>query len=277
MSSEDQKPMKKAKVELDESDDGMSLGALLQEKRKKFLNVGSKLLSKPKKEEPQGVDGLGKPPKIDSGSASKGTKVKKEERFNSFDDDFEEKPGKKSSAAKRDMELKKKKKVKEEEKSKSSKEESESLKKERKEKKVYDLPGQKRDPPEERDPLRIFYETLHKQLPNSEMAQFWMMESGLLSKEEAKKVFEKKQKKAPLQKLSSPGKTVSAVKSVMKTAIVKKTVQSSPVSSNKTTKVDSKVVTKLLKKRKSKDESSEDESDDEFIISQSIKKKPRAA
>lgn len=103
MSSEDQKPMKKAKVELDESDDGMSLGALLQEKRKKFLNVGSKLLSKPKKEEPQGVDGLGKPPKIDSGSASKGTKVKKEERFNSFDDDFEEKPGKKSSAAKRDM------------------------------------------------------------------------------------------------------------------------------------------------------------------------------
>lgn len=95
--------MKKAKVELDESDDGMSLGALLQEKRKKFLNVGSKLLSKPKKEEPQGVDGLGKPPKIDSGSASKGTKVKKEERFNSFDDDFEEKPGKKSSAAKRDM------------------------------------------------------------------------------------------------------------------------------------------------------------------------------
>lgn len=39
--------------------------------------------------------------------------------------------------------------MKEEEKSKSSKEESESLKKERKEKKVYDLPGQKRDPPEE--------------------------------------------------------------------------------------------------------------------------------
>lgn len=25
----------------------------------------------------------------------------------------------------------------------------------------------------QRDPLRIFYETLHKQLPNSEMAQFW--------------------------------------------------------------------------------------------------------
>ncbi|KAL0553370.1 hypothetical protein IC582_007264 [Cucumis melo] len=276
MSSQDQKPLKKAKPELDDSDDGMSLGALLQEKRKKLLNVGSKLLSKPKKEELLGVDGLGKSPKIDSGSAPKGSKVKKEERFNSVNDDFDEKPAKKSSAAKRDTELKKKKKVKEEEKSKSSKE-LESLKKERKQKKVYDLPGQKRDPPEERDPLRIFYESLHKQLPHSEMAQFWMMESGLLSKEEAKEVFEKKQKKAPLQKLSSPMKTVSAVKSVTKTAVVKKTVQSSPLSSNRTTKVDSKVVMKSSKKRKSKDDSSEDDSDDDFFISQSIKKKARAA
>ncbi|KAA0063288.1 golgin subfamily A member 6-like protein 22 [Cucumis melo var. makuwa] len=258
MSSQDQKPLKKAKPELDDSDDGMSLGALLQEKRKKLLNVGSKLLSKPKKEELLGVDGLGKSPKIDSGSAPKGSKVKKEERFNSVNDDFDEKPAKKSSAAKRDTEL-------------------ESLKKERKQKKVYDLPGQKRDPPEERDPLRIFYESLHKQLPHSEMAQFWMMESGLLSKEEAKEVFEKKQKKAPLQKLSSPMKTVSAVKSVTKTAVVKKTVQSSPLSSNRTTKVDSKVVMKSSKKRKSKDDSSEDDSDDDFFISQSIKKKARAA
>ncbi|XP_038897144.1 uncharacterized protein LOC120085300 [Benincasa hispida] len=277
MSSEDQKPIKKAKLELDESDDGISLGALLQEKRKKHFNVASKLLSKPKKEELQGVDGSGKSPKLDSGSASKGSKLKKEERFNFLDDDFDEKPAKKISATKRDMELKKKKKVKEEEKSKSSKKELKSLKKETKQKKVYDLPGQKRDPPEERDPLRIFYETLHNQIPHSEMAQFWMMESGLLSKEEAKKVFEKKQKKAPLQKLSSPLKTVSAVKSVTKTAIVKKTVQSSSVSSDKTTKVDSKVMTKLSKKRKSKDESSEDDSDDDFIISRSIKKKPRAA
>ena len=102
MSSQDQKPLKKAKPELDDSDDGMSLGALLQEKRKKLLNVGSKLLSKPKKEELLGVDGLGKSPKIDSGSAPKGSKVKKEERFNSVNDDFDEKPAKKSSAAKRD-------------------------------------------------------------------------------------------------------------------------------------------------------------------------------
>lgn len=47
------------------------------------------------------------------------------------------------------QEPKKKKKVKEEEKSKTSKAKQESQKKERREKKVYDLPGQKRDPPEE--------------------------------------------------------------------------------------------------------------------------------
>ncbi|CAH2080548.1 unnamed protein product, partial [Thlaspi arvense] len=41
------------------------------------------------------------------------------------------------------------------------------------EKKVYSLPGQKYDVPEEREPLRIFYESLSKQIPSSEMAEFW--------------------------------------------------------------------------------------------------------
>lgn len=41
------------------------------------------------------------------------------------------------------------------------------------EKKVYTLLGQKHDPPEEREPLRIFYESLWKQVPTSEMAEFW--------------------------------------------------------------------------------------------------------
>ncbi|XP_022016608.2 uncharacterized protein LOC110916166 [Helianthus annuus] len=38
------------------------------------------------------------------------------------------------------------------------------------EKKVYSLPGQKFDLPEEREPLRIFYESLSRQIPSSEMA-----------------------------------------------------------------------------------------------------------
>ncbi|BAF18433.1 Os05g0596200, partial [Oryza sativa Japonica Group] len=57
------------------------------------------------------------------------------------------------------------------------------------EKKVYSLPGQKFDPPEEREPLRIFYESLSKQIPSSEMAEFWLMEHGLLSPERAKKAY----------------------------------------------------------------------------------------
>ncbi|XP_075517061.1 uncharacterized protein LOC142551618 isoform X3 [Primulina tabacum] len=76
----------------------------------------------------------------------------------------------------------------------------------KREKKVFDLPGQKRDPPEERDPLRIFYETLYKQVPTSDMASIWKESFGLLPKEEAKKVSEKKQKRAQQQKLGTPTK-----------------------------------------------------------------------
>ncbi|KAF9619177.1 hypothetical protein IFM89_005731 [Coptis chinensis] len=42
----------------------------------------------------------------------------------------------------------------------------------KRERKVFDLPGQKREPPEERDPLRIFYESLYEQIPDSDMAAF---------------------------------------------------------------------------------------------------------
>eukprot|EP01018_Ginkgo_biloba_P001965 Gb_27663 [translate_table: standard] len=55
----------------------------------------------------------------------------------------------------------------------TNKKSSASNGKEKPEKKVYVLPGQKHDPPEERDPLRIFYESLYEQIPTSEMAQIW--------------------------------------------------------------------------------------------------------
>ncbi|XP_042400026.1 uncharacterized protein LOC121989817 [Zingiber officinale] len=72
------------------------------------------------------------------------------------------------------------------------------------EKKVYSLTGQKYDPPEEREPLRIFYESLSKQIPSSEMAQFWMMEHGLLSPERAKKAYDRKLKRQSQQRLGTP-------------------------------------------------------------------------
>ncbi|KAJ1278872.1 hypothetical protein BS78_04G112300 [Paspalum vaginatum] len=76
------------------------------------------------------------------------------------------------------------------------------------EKKVYSLPGQKFDPPEEREPLRIFYESLSKQIPSSEMAEFWLMEHGLLSPERAKKAYERKQKRQQQVRMGTPIKPV---------------------------------------------------------------------
>ncbi|KAM1726127.1 hypothetical protein ACFX12_016938 [Malus domestica] len=75
------------------------------------------------------------------------------------------------------------------------------------EKKVYTLAGQKFDPPEEREPLRIFYESLSKQIPTSEMAEFWMMEHGLLSSERSRKAYEKKQRKQKQLRLGTPIKS----------------------------------------------------------------------
>ncbi|KAJ8460769.1 hypothetical protein OPV22_033695 [Ensete ventricosum] len=74
-------------------------------------------------------------------------------------------------------------------------------------KKVYALPGQKYDIPEEREPLRIFYESLSKQIPSSEMAEFWMMEHGLLSPERAKKAYERKQKRQQQLRTGTPIKS----------------------------------------------------------------------
>ncbi|KAF5743246.1 hypothetical protein HS088_TW09G01312 [Tripterygium wilfordii] len=84
------------------------------------------------------------------------------------------------------------------------------------EKKVFSLAGQKYDRPEEREPLRIFYESLSKQIPTSEMAEFWMMEHGLLSPERAKKAFEKKQRKQKQLRTGTPIKSPPPSRSEMK-------------------------------------------------------------
>ena len=44
----------------------------------------------------------------------------------------------------------------------------------------YELHGQKRDAPDETDPLRKFYASLRQQNPKSVMAEVWLMEHGLL-------------------------------------------------------------------------------------------------
>lgn len=122
--------------------------------------------------------------------------------------------------------------------------------KDKKHRKVYELPGQKHDPPEERDPLRIFYETLYEQRPTSEMAEFWMMEHGLLSPEKAKKAFNKKQKKQQT-KVGTPVKS-SSVKEACHNP------------ENKSSHKDvSKASSKSKKKRA---DLSDEDSDDELIM-----------
>ncbi|PPD72856.1 hypothetical protein GOBAR_DD30241 [Gossypium barbadense] len=59
----------------------------------------------------------------------------------------------------------------------------------------------------EREPLRIFYESLSKQIPKSEMAEFWMMEHGLLSPEKDRKAYEKKQRRQKQLRTGTPIKS----------------------------------------------------------------------
>jgi len=63
-------------------------------------------------------------------------------------------------------------------------------KKSTKPKKVYDKPGQKKDTPGELNGARIFYETLREQIPESKMAEEWLLKMGLLPYEEAKAIVE---------------------------------------------------------------------------------------
>lgn len=118
---------------------------------------------------------------------------------------------------------------------------------EKKEKKVYELPGQKHDPPDERDPLRIFYESLYQQNPKSEMAQVWMMEHGLLAPDAAKKALERKKRNQLNQKMGSPVKTFKGVMSKSENVISKKIVWTSEKKSS-TSNGDTKQSLKVKRK-----------------------------
>ncbi|PAN50596.1 hypothetical protein PAHAL_9G531000 [Panicum hallii] len=131
----------------------------------------------------------------------------------------------------------------------------------KKERKVYELPGQKHDPPTERDPLRIFYESLYEQIPTSDMAATWLMEWGLLPLDVARKVFEKKQG----QKLKSPVKTtVSKRKPTSPTKTPASSAMKSVSAKNSARKPTSQ------KKRKA---SSESDDADDFVMAPKAKTK----
>mmetsp|Transcript_44650 Transcript_44650/g.71664 ORF Transcript_44650/g.71664 Transcript_44650/m.71664 type:complete len:283 (+) Transcript_44650:222-1070(+) len=93
------------------------------------------------------------------------------------------------------------------------------------ERKEYDLPGQKRDPPDEKDGMRLFYVSLRRQKPSSEMAEAWLMEQGLLPAPEADKAYKRMlirkgrsmpDTKVKREKAGGPGSSGGARKSVGK-------------------------------------------------------------
>ncbi|KAJ7005810.1 hypothetical protein NC653_005210 [Populus alba x Populus x berolinensis] len=96
-----------------------------------------------------------------------------------------------------------------------------------------------------------------------------LMESGLLSMEVAKKVYEKKQKNS---KLTSPVKAASVTKKIQSATVTKKT-PSSAVSSTKTKTTDSTVASRQPKKRKAGDSISEDD----FLITRKNTKKQKTS
>ncbi|KAF8113726.1 hypothetical protein N665_0046s0072 [Sinapis alba] len=266
MVSDDAKALKK-KEEAEE--DNKSLCSFARKKKPTNANNAGSASRNLKKE----VKDDGEEPIKSSLSGSRPNPVKKEIDEN----DDEKKPLSISSSSvgvSKERELKKKKKTgkeEEEEAEKKGKEDGE-VKKKKREKKVYDLPGQKRDQPEERDPLRIFYETLHKQVPTSEMAKIWLMESGLLPAAEAKKVLEKKLQKTG--KFSSPAKhAASTPRTSSKSVTEKKEVRkpSSEAVLGKNKRSDSKPTTK---KRKKDSEDDEDSGDD--FLANRVPKKTRA-
>jgi len=125
----------------------------------------------------------------------------------------------------------------------------------KREKKVYSLAGQKFDPPEEREPLRIFYESLSKQIPGSEMAEFWLMEHGMLSPDKAKRAHEKKLRKMKQIRMGTPIKPTPSYSS--------KPESSQRPSASKNNGLDAR------KKKKVVDD---DDEDDDFILSHKRRK-----
>ncbi|EOA38247.1 hypothetical protein CARUB_v10009729mg [Capsella rubella] len=275
MPLEDAKALKKEEAE----DDNKSLSSLVKKKATNANNAVSKKLKREEKED----DDDDKPIRSSS-SGSRSKPVAKKEMIDEDDDD--DKPIRSSSSGSRSKPVKKKEGIDEDDEKKpvsmrnssagvskeKKKTEKEEETKKKRERKVYDLPGQKRPQPEERDPLRIFYESLYKQIPTSDMAQIWLMESGLLPAEKAKKVLEKKLQKAG--KFSSPTKSAASTpRSNSKSVPVKKKeAKKSPSEalSDKKKGNDPKPTTK--KRKKTSDDNSDDGSDDDFLASRVSKK-----
>jgi len=111
-----------------------------------------------------------------------------------------------------------------------------------KSKKIYDMPGQKKDTPNELNGARIFYETLRQQKPKSKMAEEYLLKFGLLPYEEAAAIVEiqmkLKAKAKPVTKKRDVGQNMKMkkLKKSKKKANKKKRESNSSGKSHKKTK-----------------------------------------
>jgi len=72
-------------------------------------------------------------------------------------------------------------------------------------KKTYEMPGQKKDTPHELDGGRIFYQSLRKQIPESEMAEEYLLSVGLLPRHIALKIVERNERAKNKKSISVGG------------------------------------------------------------------------
>lgn len=139
----------------------------------------------------------------------------------------------------------------------------------RKPKKVFELPGQRKDIPHELDGGRIFYESLRKQIPTSKMAEEYLLKHGLLPLEEAQKIVDKMEE-AKQNKSGSAKKKSGSTRSSPKKA--RKTNTNTSKRKSKSSKKGSKGMkgSKLKKKRKRRKKKIEimsgESSDDEALV-----------
>ncbi|KAK9839457.1 hypothetical protein WJX81_003542 [Elliptochloris bilobata] len=124
----------------------------------------------------------------------------------------------------------------------------------KRERKVYDMPGQTKPTPDELDPLRKFYTSTLEQLPGSEMAKRWLLQHGLLLREEAEELV------GSQKSLKSPGKSPAANRS---RPAVKMEGAGMKEAAAKKAGSGSKSATKRPAKRKAVAEESEDKDDDD--------------
>ncbi|CAK0760227.1 hypothetical protein CVIRNUC_002754 [Coccomyxa viridis] len=139
----------------------------------------------------------------------------------------------------------------------------------KRERKVYELPGQTKDTPPEVDPLRKFYMSLREQRPDSAIAAKWLLQVGLLPLEEAKV------EAAKLKNLRSPVKAPRAAGTPGTKRKRPADEKASPAKNAKAAQNGAKK--KQPASKKAKTDESEDDGDSDFSEEAPLVQRKRAA